>query len=176
MLNTIMKRLLLIVAAIVAMGSAAAQQNLWKSQNVVSPEIGDDGRVTFRLYAPEAKSVEVAGDFLAPGVESASMTRSEDGLWSYTTEPLESEMYYYSLRIDGMRDINDPSNPYLVRDVATQMNYFIIGGTRGDLYMAQDVKHGTVWWCTPLLATKIRAVATLCSTCFTVWVATRRRG
>ena len=126
------------------MGSATAQQNLWKSQNVVSPEIGDDGRVTFRLYAPEAKSVEVAGDFLAPGVESASMTRSEDGLWSYTTEPLESEMYYYSLRIDGMRDINDPSNPYLVRDVATQMNYFIIGGTRGDLYMAQDVKHGTV--------------------------------
>lgn len=139
-----MKRLLLIVAAIVAMGSAAAQQNLWKSQNVVSPEIGDDGRVTFRLYAPEAKSVEVAGDFLAPGIESAVMTRSEDGLWSYTTEPLESEMYYYSLRIDGMRDINDPSNPYLVRDVATQMNYFIIGGTRGDLYMAQDVKHGTV--------------------------------
>ena len=126
------------------MGSATAQQNLWKSQNVVSPEIGDDGRVTFRLYAPEAKSVEVAGDFLAPGVESAVMTRSEDGLWSYTTEPLESEMYYYSLRIDGMRDINDPSNPYLVRDVATQMNYFIIGGTRGDLYMAQDVKHGTV--------------------------------
>lgn len=139
-----MKRLLLIVAAIVAMGSATAQQNLWKSQNVVSPEIGDDGRVTFRLYAPEAKSVEVAGDFLAPGIESASMTRSEDGLWSYTTEPLESEMYYYSLRIDGMRDINDPSNPYLVRDVATQMNYFITGGTRGDLYMAQDVKHGTV--------------------------------
>ena len=139
-----MKRLLLIVAAIVAMGSATAQQNLWKSQNVVSPEIGDDGRVTFRLYAPEAKSVEVAGDFLAPGIESASMTRSEDGLWSYTTEPLESEMYYYSLRIDGMRDINDPSNPYLVRDVATQMNYFIIGGGRGDLYMAQDVKHGTV--------------------------------
>ena len=45
------------------MGSATAQQNLWKSQNVVSPEIGNDGSVTFRLYAPEAKSVEVAGDF-----------------------------------------------------------------------------------------------------------------
>ena len=139
-----MKRLLLIVAAIVAIGSATAQQNLWKNQGVVSPEIGDDNRVTFRLYAPEAKDVELAGDFLAAGVESVDMTRSEDGLWSYTTEPLESEMYYYSFRLDGMRDINDPSNPYIVRDVATQMNYFIIGGERGDLYMAQDVKHGTV--------------------------------
>ncbi len=139
-----MKRLLLIVAAFVAMGSAAAQQNLWKNYNVVSPEIGNDNRVTFRLYAPEAKDVELAGDFLAAGVESVGMTRSEDGLWSYTTEPLESEMYYYSFRLDGMRDINDPSNPYVVRDVATQMNYFIIGGERGDLYMAQDVKHGTV--------------------------------
>lgn len=139
-----MKRLLLIVAAIVAIGSATAQQNLWKNQGVVSPEIGDDNRVTFRLYAPEAKDVELAGDFLAAGVESVDMTRSEDGLWSYTTEPLESEMYYYSFRLDGMRDINDPSNPYVVRDVATQMNYFIIGGERGDLYMAQDVKHGTV--------------------------------
>lgn len=139
-----MKRLLLIVAAFVAMGSAAAQQNLWKNYNVVSPEIGNDNRVTFRLYAPEAKEVELAGDFLAAGIESVGMTRSEDGLWSYTTEPLESEMYYYSFRLDGMRDINDPSNPYVVRDVATQMNYFIIGGERGDLYMAQDVKHGTV--------------------------------
>lgn len=138
------RAILLIVATVVAMGGAVAQQNLWKSQSVVSPEIGDNGCVTLRLYAPEAKEVRVAGDFLGPDAESAAMTRSSEGVWSYTTEPLESEMYYYSFSIDGMRNINDPSNPYVVRDVATQMNYFIVGGGRGDLYMAQDVKHGSI--------------------------------
>ena len=141
-----MKRFMLLIAAAIVstFGSVTAQQNLWRGEGLVSPEIANTGCVTFRLYAPEATRVEVAGDFLPQGVESAAMVRSEEGVWSYTTAPLASEMYYYSFRVDGMRDVTDPSNVYLVRDVSTQMNYFIVGGDRGDIYKAQAISHGTV--------------------------------
>lgn len=42
-----------------------AQQALWGGSDIVSPELQEDGRVTFRIYAPEARTVEVQGDFLA---------------------------------------------------------------------------------------------------------------
>ena len=93
-IEIVMKRFMLLIAAAIAsaLGSVTAQQNLWRGEGLVSPEIANTGCVTFRLYAPEATRVEVAGDFLPQGVESAAMVRSEEGVWSYTTAPLASEM------------------------------------------------------------------------------------
>lgn len=139
-----MKRYILTLAALLCATALYAQQNLWQAEGLTSPEIHDDNSVTFRLYAPEAESVGVRGDFLANGVEEAAMTRDDNGIWSYHSEPLQSELYFYSFTVDGMRDVHDPSNVYFVRDVATQMNYFIIPGERGDLYAAQDVPHGSL--------------------------------
>lgn len=124
--------------------TSSAQQNLWMGDGVRSVEISDSHNVTFRLYAPDAQGVALKGDFLSEGIHSVSMTRGEDGVWSYTTEPLPSEMYYYSFIVDGIGEINDPESVYLVRDVARQMNYFIVGGGCGDLYKPQAVPHGTV--------------------------------
>lgn len=125
--------------------AVSAQQNLWQKQDVVSPEIAPDGRVTLRLYAPNAERVEVCGDmFDAYNSSSRDMTRCDNGVWEFTTEPLASEMYCYWFTIDGSGDVCDPANSYVVRDVGRQMSYFIIGGGRGDYYAAQDVAHGTV--------------------------------
>lgn len=123
---------------------SSAQQNLWQGEGIRSLEVDASGRVTFRLYAPDAGEVAVTGDFLQAGVGSAAMTRDDSGVWSYTTEPLASEMYYYSFKVGGVGDIHDPESIYMVRDVGRYMNYFIVGGGRGDLYMAQDVGHGSV--------------------------------
>ena len=41
-----------------------AQQALWGSQNIISPEIHPDNTVTFRFMAPKAIKVQVTGDFL----------------------------------------------------------------------------------------------------------------
>lgn len=41
-----------------------AQQALWSGADLKSPEIMPDRTVTFRLYAPEADTVTVTGDFL----------------------------------------------------------------------------------------------------------------
>ena len=145
-----MKRLSLfayIVGLVLIFGltPTSAQQNLWQRKSVTSPEVHSDGSVTLRLYAPKSESVLLFGDF-AHGSKSEpmTMTRLEDGVWEYTSEPLASELYYYWFIVDGIDHVADPSNSYVMRDVGSQMNYFIIPGERGDLYSAQNVPHGTL--------------------------------
>lgn len=150
---------------LVCCASIFAQQALWGSAPVVSPEIHDDNTVTFRLKAPKAVRVQVTGDFLppqtiktprgdydAPGI--ADLTEGKDGVWEFTTpEPLKPELYSYSFIVDDLK-MMDPSNVYMIRDVASVTNVFIIGGDRADLYKVNDVPHGTVsriWYNSPTL-------------------------
>ena len=132
-----MKRLLAFCAALTITVGAFAQQALWGGSKIVSPEINDDNSVTFRLLAPKAVKVQVFGDFA--GGEMVE----KDGVWEFTTAPLAPELYSYSFVVDGLV-VRDPSNVYMIRDVATVTNVFIIGGDRADLYKVQDVPHGNV--------------------------------
>ena len=43
--------------------TASAQAGAQRGTAIVSPEVAEDGRVTFRLLAPKASSVTVSGDF-----------------------------------------------------------------------------------------------------------------
>ncbi len=137
-----------------------AQEALWGKAPLVSPEIHSDNRVTFRLHAPKAVKVEVTGDFLpeskAPRI--AALKEGKNGVWEYTTEPLASDLYYYSFIVDGLK-MNDPANVHQIRDVATVSNYFIIGGGRGDLYKVNPVPHGSMtrrWYSSPTLGMERR--------------------
>ena len=142
-----------------------AQQALWGGAPVISPEIHDNNTVTFRLKAPKAVKVQVTGDFLptqkiktpfgefdGPGV--VDLKEGKEGVWEFTTpEPLKPELYSYSFIVDDLK-IMDPSNVYMIRDVASVTNVFIIGGERADLYKVNDVPHGTVsriWYNSPTL-------------------------
>ena len=136
-----------------------AQQNLNFSgrQGITSPEINADNSVTFRLQAPDAKEVSVTGDWMpsqgwAPGSEK--MIKGENGVWTYTSKPLPSDLYSYSFMVDGLK-ITDPNNVYFSRDVATVVNIFLIGGGQADVYRVTDVPHGTVarrWYDSPTLS------------------------
>ena len=130
-----------LVALFVGVTTLFAQQNLWQKDANVSPEINGDNSVTIRLYAPNAECVTLVSDCLDG---DTAMTRREDGVWEHTTAPLASELYCYWFNVDGIDHVNDPMNSYVMRDVGSQMNYFIIPGERGDLYAAQDVPHGTM--------------------------------
>ena len=134
--------LLPVLFALVSIGSLSAQQNLWQAKGVTSPEVLDDGAVVVRLYAPEAKSVVLKCDFVSDG--NVAMSRGDDGVWEYRSEPLASELYCYRFSVDGMADIVDPASSYVMRDVGSLMSYFIVAGERGDLYAPQGVKHGTL--------------------------------
>ena len=153
-----MKKLIAICAAL-AIGMAAwAQQALGPGTGMVSPEINPDHSVTFRLFAPKAIKVQVTGDFMQG---STDMTEGKDGVWTFTTKPLEGELYSYSFIVDGMRTM-DPSNIYRNRDVATWTNIFTLSAEQGDkgwYYEAHDVPHGTVshvWYDSPTLGTNRR--------------------
>lgn len=151
-----MKRLLSIALYVaVSVCPVFAQQSLWGGPNVVSPQINGDNTVTFRLFAPEAGSVQVTGDCIAErpvsmpdgstvNVRTADMARNADGVWEYTVpEPLASELYSYNLIVDGVK-VTDPSNVYMIRDVSSVFSVFIVGGGQGELYKVNDVPHGTV--------------------------------
>lgn len=161
-----MKRLTALTVALLIGVTMFAQQALWGTAPVVSPEIHDNNTVTFRFKAPKAVRVQLTGDFLpvqknakfeAPGI--VDLKEGQEGVWEYTTpEPLKPELYSYSFIVDGLR-MNDPANVYLIRDVSTLTNVFIIGGDRADFYKVNPVPHGTVsriWYDSPALGLERR--------------------
>ncbi len=148
-----MKKYIVVVLLCIT-GLVNAQESLFNGQQVSSPQVNDDKTVTFRLAAPQADSVFVTGDFLPSvkvstpygemdGPGKALLTKDGKGVWSFTSETLEPELYNYAFIIDGFKT-TDPANPFLVRDVASSMNIFIVPGEQADLYRVQDVPHGTV--------------------------------
>lgn len=144
----------IVVALLCITGLVQAQEALFSGQQVSSPQVNDDKTVTFRLAAPQADTVQVTGDFLpsekvqtpmgeVDGPGTALLTKNEEGVWSFTTSSLAPELYSYAFIVDGFKT-TDPANPFLIRDVASVTNIFIVPGEQADLYRVQDVPHGTV--------------------------------
>lgn len=145
-----MKHLLICLTCIFYLSNISAQQAIWESKEILSPVIHEDNRVTFSLRAPDATNVQLTGDFLTSPV---SLVKDREGIWSYTSEILPSELYSYSFILDGVK-ITDPANVYSVRDVTSVMSLFLIDGGVADLYKVTDVPHGTVikqWYNSPTL-------------------------
>ena len=157
---------MMILAVFCLMGMAAhAQQNLnWgQGPQVASPDVHADNTVTFNLIAPEAQKVQLTGDMLptkkveymgnsydAPGV--VDLLKNDQGVWSFTTEPLKPELYTYNMLVDGVKII-DPLNVYNIRDINNLFSVLLIGGDAcTDLYKVNKVAHGTVakvWYESP---------------------------
>ncbi|MCS5488839.1 esterase [Algoriphagus limi] len=139
-----------------------SQEALFGGQQIISPEVHANNTVTFRLLAPDAEKVEITGDFLPTekmktpmgemdGPGKVEMTKNDQGVWTFISEVLNPELYNYSFIIDGFKT-TDPNNPFLIRDVASSTNIFIIGGGQGELYKTNDIPHGTVarrWYDSP---------------------------
>ena len=144
-----MRRILLLSAFALFATAVFAQQE----QKITGVTINPDNSVTFKYRNPKAVTVEVSGEFM----EGAAPLREVDGVWTYTTPPLASEMYFYGLTVDGQPILD--LNYSLVKDIPRWMNYFIIGGEKGDLYSVQDVPHGTVasrWYDSAMLQMRRR--------------------
>ncbi|MFI2743406.1 alpha/beta hydrolase-fold protein [Zhouia sp. PK063] len=123
-----------------------AQQAIFGAKAVVSPEIHEDKSVTFKIKDSLANTIAIVGDWLPRNgyaVEPAKMTKNEEGVWTYTSTPLTSDLHTYQIKVDGLIT-TDPSNPFVVRDVATLYNMFIVPGGNANEYLVQNVLHGTV--------------------------------
>jgi enterochelin esterase-like enzyme len=104
------------------------------------PRIHVDQRVTFRLEAPTATTVQVS--IVGSGEDPFDMVSDDAGVWSVTVPPVIPGFHYYWLLVDGVA-VNDPSSE----------TYFGYGKPTSGLdvpepgvddYDIKDVPHGEV--------------------------------
>lgn len=113
---------------------------------VVSPEVHPDRTATFRLYAPDASKVQIAGEWISSNqaettVHGTPMTKDDKGVWTATVGPLEANTYIYSFNVDGM-NIADPVNPIIKLRARTSASLLTIPGDQP--WEFRDVPHGRV--------------------------------
>jgi enterochelin esterase-like enzyme len=127
-----------------ASGAEATDDSMPASSNVPgaqSPRIHRDGRVTFTLKAPQARSLDVAGgDGLGKG--PFPMTRGPDGTWSVTIAPPVPGFHYYWFDLDGVA-VNDPgSRSYF--GYSKETSGIEIPDPHGEFYAVRNVPLGQV--------------------------------
>ena len=153
-----MKRKQILAVLAFAALSAQAQQAIFERQDTRSPQINEDGTVTLRLKAPDAKKVSVMGDCIEGNRKDMTL---QDGVWTYTTSVLAPELYSYRFYVDGA-EAQDAGNIERCRDVGSFMSTFVISKEIGDcgyLYQNHNVEHGDVahvWYDSPTLGLKRR--------------------
>ncbi len=78
---------------------------------VVSPDVGADRRITFRIFAPQAQAVRLsAGDI--PGVgQTTEFVKGGNGVWEASVGPVDGGAYRYAFTVDGVATI-DPNSPF----------------------------------------------------------------
>jgi enterochelin esterase family protein len=134
------------VVVLLALGTAAAAQpgSPAPGDTLQSPEVHPDRKVTFRLRAPKASEVTVAGEWTRPGAPPNApekMARDAQGVWSITVGPLEPNIYIYVFNVDGMT-VTDPINPLVKLRARTSASMVEIPG--GQPWQVRDVPHGTL--------------------------------
>jgi enterochelin esterase-like enzyme len=128
-----------------------------RAPQVVSPEVGPDNSVTFRVLSETANSVTINGSWMGFG-KTLPLIKGEQGVWSVTIEPLASSMYHYNFFVDGVAAI-DPTNPHALRDGIRYASLLMVRGEGADNFQLNDTPHGNlskVWYESPSLGTSRR--------------------
>jgi enterochelin esterase-like enzyme len=110
--------------------------------NSAYPRIHPDLRVTFQFKAPDAKKVEVVGNFGLGKGGPWQMERREGGVWTVTTPPVIPGFHYYTLSVDGVQ-MNDPASDTFF-GTGKPTSGIDIPEQDVDFYHAKDVPHGEV--------------------------------
>ncbi|MCA1963926.1 MAG: hypothetical protein LDL31_08285 [Prosthecobacter sp.] len=107
---------------------------------LLSPEVGTDGAVTFRLKAGGAQKVELRGQW---DRQPQPLQRGEDGLWSLTLPQVPAGVWEYQFIVDGLGML-DPANPMLKPQRSPSTSILHLPGNPPKPWDYQDVPHGTV--------------------------------
>lgn len=77
--------------------------------------------VSFRLSAPQAQSVAIAGDFNNWSENARQLRRRKDGVW-WVVLRLSPGVYQYKFVVDGSHWEEDPANPNRVPNAQGTLN------------------------------------------------------
>src|SRR5262245_53332856 len=94
------------VVIVLGMSLWLQQTGLAQAPVLVSPEVRGDRMITFRLWAPIAKEVQLSGDWMSGA--PVALAKDAQGAWTTTQGPLDPNIYQYSFLVDGVRS-DDPS-------------------------------------------------------------------
>ena len=138
--KNLIRGMLLVALYVTAAPDINAQA--WNNRSPVnSPEVGEDGSITFRIYAPNADTVRLSSSDLPGQMFGAIMDRDDEGEWSVKVGPFEPGSYRYNFNVDGLSVI-DPVNPITSQSNA---NTWSLATVSGDPEMdTRDVPRGAV--------------------------------
>jgi len=119
-----------------------------------SVEILPDGRVTFRVCAPDAQAVSVTSSDIADVIpmgfpagtpNGLAMRKDASGLWSVTTDkPVPADNYRFNFRVDGAR-VPNPQGTTWSEERTGINSTFEVPGHAGEFQTYKpNVPHGVV--------------------------------
>jgi enterochelin esterase-like enzyme len=108
---------------------------------VTSPEVAADRRVTFRILAPKAEAVRLAGTDIPDNAQGTPLTKGAEGVWEGTRGPLPPGAYRYNFDVDGV-PVVDPRNPSTSE--ANENTWSLVYVPGSDVMDTKDVPHGAV--------------------------------
>ncbi|MFH1195774.1 MAG: alpha/beta hydrolase-fold protein [bacterium] len=100
-----------------------------------------NGKISFKIYAPEAKEVKLGGSDMPANINYTSLKKQENGVWEVVVGPVEPGAYRYNFVVDKVSVI-DPRNPLTSE---SNMNTWSLIYLPGEEFMeTKDVPHGAV--------------------------------
>lgn len=140
-----MRKCLPWVSILVLLAEAAGQpprRQPTPNDRLKSPEVSADHHVTFRIFAPKASEVTLAGDWLG-SEPSPKLSKDEQGVWSISLGPFEPSIYIYSFTVDGVA-IPDPIDPRIKLRARTSASLLEVRDDTPAFWEPRDVPHGKV--------------------------------
>lgn len=98
------------------------------------PQVNSEGRVRFRIVAPDAQNVTVSFR------DSSAFTKGEDGAWVGYTRPLDEGFHYYTINIDGA-EVPDPNSMYFFGAMRWGSGVEVPAKDQ-EFYAVKEVPHG----------------------------------
>ena len=118
-------------------------QQSWRDVVFKPHIIHPDGRITFNHEAPNAKKVELSGQFMEKNIP---MERNSRGIWSATVKPEKADIYPYNFVVDGV-SVQANNNMDIFPNENFKASLLEIPNPDA-LYTINDVPHGKVQYMT----------------------------
>ncbi len=137
----------LTTAILAATASAPAQQARPKpgtgpaAPEIISPDVAADRKVTFRIQAPQAKSVRLTGGDIPNVGRGVELKQTDNAVWEVSMGPIDPGAYRYVFNVDGI-SVVDPENPSISQSNNNVWSLVYIPGS--DLSDVNNVPHGAV--------------------------------
>lgn len=98
------------------------------------PQVNSEGRIKFRILAPEAKRVGTTFR------DSTEFVKDAEGVWTGYSRPLDEGFHYYMLQIDGA-EVPDPNSLFFFGANRWGSGIEVPAHDR-DFYAVKEVPHG----------------------------------